>query len=109
MNNTSIRLFAGKTKIRDSEGYAKEIEVWGDSIPASRKDSSRNDEILASQKGYTATAVYSIASVCYSGESELKDDADGSIYKIRRDFRKDKSMKVELTCEFRERGKHESI
>ncbi|MGO5338012.1 hypothetical protein ACTQZS_14630 [Bilifractor sp. LCP19S3_H10] len=88
---------------RDSEGYRKETIVWASGIPASRRDATRNDEIIAQQDGYTADVVFRIASICYSGEKYLKDDADDHIYDIKRHYHGDKRMYVDLTCQRRER------
>lgn len=92
----------GKTElVRDSEGYVTENITWISGIPASRRDVTRTDEIIAAQDGYTADAVYRIAAICYSGQKCLKDEADGEPYDIQRTFRGDKKMYIDLTCQRR--------
>ena len=74
-------------------------------IPADFRDSTRDDEVLAKQNGYTADQVVEIMACNYSGESFLVDESTGEIYDIKRRYQKNKSMKVQLTCQMRERGK----
>ena len=40
----------------------------------------------------------------YNGEGRLMDDSDGTVYDVKRIYRKDKSMAVILTCERRQHG-----
>ena len=49
--------------------------------------------------------VVEIMACNYSGESFLVDESTGEIYDIKRRYQKNKSMKVQLTCQMRERGK----
>ena len=65
---------------------------------------TRNDEILASQKGYTADQNIEVMACNYNGEDRLMDDSDGTVYDVKRTYRKDKSMAVILTCERRQHG-----
>lgn len=76
-------------------------------IPASFTDATRNDELITQQQGYTADQVVEIVACNYSGQSFLVDEATGDIYDIIRNFQKDKSMTVSLTCQKRERGKEQ--
>lgn len=102
MYDRTISLPEKTETTRDSEGYRKDIVTWASGIPASRRDVTRNDEIVAQQSGYTADAIYRIASVCYNGEAYLRDDADYHIYDIKRSYHADKRMYVDLTCQRRE-------
>ena len=52
--------------------------------------------------------VVEIMACNYSGESFLVDESTGEIYDIKRRFQKNKSMKVQLTCQMRERGKEQA-
>lgn len=73
-------------------------------IPANFTDTTRDDEILGNQKGYTADQNIELMECNYNGQSFLVDEATGDCYDIKRTFRKDRSMTVVLTCEKRERG-----
>ena len=68
--------------------------MWNKSIslPVKKNDPTINDN--------------GIMMACnYSGESFLVDESTGEIYDIKRRYQKNKSMKVQLTCQMRERGK----
>ena len=47
------------------------------------RDSTRDDEVLAKQNGYTADQVVEIMACNYSGESFLVDESTGEIYDIK--------------------------
>ena len=98
MWNGSIALPRRKYEDQDKDG-------WEHGIPASFADVTRNDEVLAAQKGYSADQNIEIMECNYQGESFLFDESREVIYDIRRTFRKDKSMVLVLTCERREHGK----
>lgn len=107
MWTTQIRLSTEMETSQDSAGFETETPSWSESIPASRADAGRQDQTLADQEGYTASAVYTIESAAYdSGTSVLIDDASGEIYDIRRTYQPQKSHYIQLTCEVRESGKH---
>lgn len=78
-------------------------------IPADFRDCTREDEVLAKQNGYTADLTVEIMSCNYSGQSFLVDETTGDIYDIKRRFQKNKSMRIQLTCQKRERGKDEEV
>lgn len=104
MWDRSISLPVRKISGQDSAGFETDVVyeyICG--IPASFTDTTRDDEILAAQKGYTADQNVEIMACNYSGASFLVDESDGCIYDIRRTFRKDKSMLLTLTCERRQR------
>ena len=82
MWNGSVRFLRKGSAGQDKDGFRHTEDIQSDSIPASFTDVTRNDEILASQKGYT----------------------DGTVYDVKRIYRKDKSMAVILTCERRQHG-----
>lgn len=103
MWNASIKLPVGKEEGRDKDSFPTGTTYsFLENIPASFTDVTRNDEILASQKGYTADQNIEIMACNYSGQAFLVDEATGDTYDIRRTHRKDRSMKIVLTCERRE-------
>lgn len=106
MWNGSIRLPVSKSGNVNKNGFVSDpVYEFLAGIPANFTDVTRNDEILASQNGYTADQNIEIMACNYTGQSFLEDEANGQQYDIRRTYRKDKSMSVVLTCERRERGK----
>ena len=52
--------------------------------------------------GYTADQTVEIMACNYNGQQFLVDEETEEIYDIKRVYRKDKSMKVILTCQKRE-------
>lgn len=102
MWNGSVRLIRHKQNGQNANGFAETVPVYSESIPASIADVTRNDEVLASQKGYTADRNIEIMACNYHGERQLMDEADGRIYDIRRTYKNHKSMKLILTCEMRD-------
>lgn len=104
MWNGSIQLVRKENAVQDKDGFRKESRAYSESIPANFTDVTRNDEILASQKGYTADQNIEIMECNYGGERCLLDESTGNIYDVKRTFRKDKSMAVILTCERRQNG-----
>lgn len=110
MWNKSISLPVKKKDptINDNGIMMEETYEFIGGIPADFRDSTRDDEVLAKQNGYTADQVVEIMACNYSGESILVDESTGEIYDIKRRFQKNKSMKVQLTCQMRERGKEQA-
>lgn len=106
MWNKSISLPVKKMGGTNKNGFPVDVayEYLGN-IPANFIDTSRDDELLAKQKGYTADQNVEIMACNYSGQSFLIDESTGQRYEIRRTYGKDKSMTIILTCEKRERGK----
>lgn len=104
MWNGSIKLLSRDTRSQDKDGFLHTDMLYTESIPADFKDVTRNDEILAAQKGYTANQNIEIMSCNYHGEKCLVDESDHTLYDVKRIFRKDKSMRVTLTCERRQYG-----
>ena len=94
MWNGSIAFPRRKYEDQDKDGFPQEESYeWEHGIPASFADVTRNDEVLAAQKGYSAD------------QNIEFDESREVIYDIRRTFRKDKSMVLVLTCERRVHGK----
>ena len=98
----SISLPARKIQEQDSEGFAHTEYEYISGIPASFLDATRDDEILAAQKGYSADQSVEIMACNYNGASFLIDEENGQVYDIQRTFRKDKGMTMVLTCQRRE-------
>ncbi len=90
---------------QDDEGFSKATYEFMGGIPANFTDVTRNDETLASQKGYTAEQNVEVIACNYNGQSWLVDDETGDVYDIKRTYRKDKGKVLVLTCESRNRGK----
>ena len=101
MWNKSIKLVTGVTVETDEDGFDTETETYLEGIPASFSDTTRNDEIIAHQTGYTADQNIEILDCNYNGEKYLYDEEDGSRYEVKRAFHKNKSMNIVLTCERR--------
>lgn len=105
MQKGSISLPVKRREVKDSEGFRKEQWEFLRGIRADFKDATRNDEILASQCGYTASVVAEIAACAYNGASFFVNEATGEIYDIKRTYCPERSRKVQLTGERREHGK----
>lgn len=104
MWNKSIKLVTRVIIKTDEEGFDTESEQFLENIPANFTDTTRNDELIANQSGYTASQNIEIKRCNYNGEQYLYDEETGDKYEIKRTYRKDKSMNIILTCERRERG-----
>lgn len=102
---TSISLPQDDTVSQDQDGFVTHNKTFIKNIPARRKDTSRNDELMAHQLGYSVSAIFEIDSACYNKAGYLIDEADDTTYDIKRTHKKEKSNKIELTCEVREHGK----
>lgn len=102
---TSVSLPMKETTTQDPDGFPVTVIDWLEGVPASRKDTTRDDEILAKQAGYSADQTYELDKGCYSGQGYLKDEETGTVYDVKRSFIKEKSNVVALTCEVRDRGK----
>lgn len=104
MWNGSVKFISRENIRQDKDGFCQPDEVWTDSIPASFTDVTRNDELLASQMGYTADQNVEVMACNYNGENRLLDESDHTVYDVKRIYRKDKSMEIILTCERRQHG-----
>lgn len=104
MWNRSISLPTRKVTEQNESGFRTEHWEFIRSIPASLKDATRQDEIVGNQSGYQASVIAEIMACNYNGGSFFVDEVTGDVYDIRRTFRPDKSMMIQLTGERRERG-----
>ena len=100
MWNNSIKLSTDDGEL-DDDGYKKKVKSYTKSIPANFLDTTRDDEILANQLGYTAHQVVEIVACNYSGQKYLLSESDNMEYEVKRTFKKNKSMYIQLTCERR--------
>lgn len=105
MWNKSIALPKTRITATDAAGFPSSDWDFTEHIPANFKDVTRADETLAHECGYTADVVVEIVGENYNRASFFVDEATGEIYDIRRTYRPDRSMTVQLTGERRERGK----
>ncbi len=104
MWNRSIALPRKEVLEQDGEGFQKTRREFIKGIPANFTDVTRNDEILASQKGYTINQNVEIMACNYSGEAYVVDESTGDMLEVKRVFQKDKSNFVILSCERRKNG-----
>lgn len=101
MQNKSISLPVKKMETQDEAGFQDVQYEFLREIPAEFTDATRNDEILAAQKGYTISQNVEIMACNYDGQRWLIDETDGCIFDIKRIYRKNKGMKIVLSCERR--------
>lgn len=102
---TSISLPDTDNISQDNDGFVTHEKTYIKGIPARRKDTSRNDELMAHQMGYSVSCIFEIDSACYNKAGYLVDESDETTYDIKRTHKKEKSQKIELTCEVRQSGK----
>lgn len=105
MQNRSISFPVRKREQQDSEGFMTEQWDFMKGIRADFQDATRQDELLANQRGYEATVVVEIMACAYNGASFFVDEATGEIYDIKRTYKPNKSGKIQLTGERRQNGK----
>lgn len=106
MWNTSVKIPITDEKSQDSSGFVTHNKTYLEHIPASKKDTTRSDETLANQLGYTVSVIFEIDKACYNNNAAyLIDEQDNVVYDIKRKYNADKSNLVVLTCEVRENGK----
>lgn len=102
---TSISLPSKDEISQDADGFVTHNKTFVKNIPARRKDTSRNDELMAHQMGYSVSCIFEIDSACYQKQGYLVDESDSVTYDIKRTHKKEKSTKIELVCEVRQNGK----
>lgn len=105
MWKTTVTIPGTRTVEINENGFPVETVTASISgIPAIFRDTTRQDEIAASQLGYTVTQNIEMMACNYNGASYLVDDATGDIYDVRRPYHPEKSNHIILTCSRRERG-----
>lgn len=102
---TSISLPNSDEISQDADGFVTHNKTFVKNIPARKMDTTRSDELMAHQMGYSVSCVYEIDSACYQKQGYLVDESDSVTYDIKRTHKKEKSQKIELTCEVRQSGK----
>lgn len=104
MWNGCIKMPKGKSTKKDKDGFPVNEFTYTSSIPASIQDATRNEEVLAQQFGYQADVTVKIMACNDTGALFFVDESTGEEYLIRRRFRKDKGMFVQLIGERRQRN-----
>lgn len=102
---TSISLPSADEISQDADGFVTHNKTFVKNIPARKMDTTRSDELIAHQMGYSVSCIFEIDSACYSHQGYLVDESDSTTYDIKRTHKKEKSNKIELTCEVRQHGK----
>lgn len=102
---TEIMLPAGDEVTRDADGFETHTKTYIEGIPASIKDTTRDDELLANQSGYRADVIVEIEASVYNGAGHFIDKVSGFTYDIVRTFKKERSNRIQLTGQRREHGK----
>lgn len=105
MWDRSIALPKEKVRTQSSGGFVAEEWTYIRGIPASALDATRSDELLANQCGYGADLVVEIQACNYNGASFFVDESTGETYEIKRTYKPNRSMLIQLTGERREHGK----
>ena len=103
MWNKSVKILTGQKTEPDEDGFDISSESYLENVPANFTTTTRNDQIIANQSGYSADQNIEIAVCNYNGESILIYEETGYRYEVKRTFQSDKSMNIVLTCERRER------
>lgn len=102
---TSISLPSADEISQDADGFVTHNKTFIKNIPARKMDTTRSDELMAHQLGYTVSCIFEIDIACYSHQGYLIDESDNVTYDIKRTHQKEKSQKIELICEVRQSGK----
>ena len=103
MRLTSVKFPMMVSVTRDSAGFpAQEDIIWGDSYPATVRDTTNRETVAAHQTGYDIDKVFVVR--CYGGQNVLKDDSDECIYDIQRAYRASNTGETILECSRREPG-----
>lgn len=102
---TSISLPNSDEITQDQDGFVTHNKTYVKGIPARKMDTTRSDELMAHQMGYSVSCIFEIDSACYSHQGYLIDESDNVTYDIKRTHQKEKSQKIELICEVRDHGK----
>lgn len=105
MWNGSIALIRTIQGGQNKNGFPQNEYERSEEMPANISDTTRADEVVGNQYGYSADITVEIAACNYSGESAFQDIGTGIIYDVKRTYRPPRSMNIILTGEARERGK----
>ncbi len=105
MWTTSIALPMKGEHTQDAAGFRTETKEYLEGIPANMLDTTRQDEIIANQMGYTADVIVEIEAAAYNGAGHFIDEATGDEYDIKRTFHGNRSNRIQLTGQRRHHGK----
>ena len=107
MWNQIIKIPVSAQTTQDAEGYPTTVTIYR-TIRASFKSATRNDQIVADQKGYSADIIAEVMQRNLYGLpsnwSQFVDVLTGDVYELKRAYKKDKGRTVELTGQLVRRG-----
>lgn len=103
----TIKVPVTTAEVQDAEGYPTNVPTYR-TIRANFLDATRNDQIVAEQKGYSADIIVEVMVRNLSGLpanwSQFEDVLTGDVYELKRTYRKNKGRTVELTGQLVRRG-----
>ena len=105
MWNGSIVLMRTIQTGQNTNGFPQSKYEYSEEIPADISDTTRTEEVVGEQLGYSADITVEIVACNYAGESTFKDVGTGIVYDVKRTYKPPKSMNIILTGEAREHGK----
>lgn len=105
MWNGSIVLMKTIQTGQNTNGFPQSKYECSEEISADISDTTRTDEVVGEQLGYSADITVEIVACNYAGESTFKDVGTGIVYDVKRTYKPPKSMNIILTGEAREHGK----
>lgn len=105
MWNGSIILMKTIQMGQNTNGFQQSKYECSEEIPADISDTTRTDEVVGEQLGYSADITVEIVACNYAGESTFKDVGTGIVYDVKRTYKPPESMNIILTGEAREHGK----
>lgn len=107
MWNRTIKIPVSSITTQDAEGYPTTQTVYR-TIRANIQSASRNDQIVADQKGYSADIIATVMTRNLLGLprnwSQFVEPLSGDVFEVKRTYRPDKSRFVELTGQLVRRG-----
>ena len=107
MWNRTIKVPVSSVTTQDAEGYPTTTTVYR-TIRANLQSASRNDQIVADQKGYSADIIATVMARNLAGLplnwSQFIEPVSGDVYEVKRTYRADKSRFIELTGQLVRRG-----
>ncbi|RGN03783.1 hypothetical protein [Blautia obeum] len=100
---TSVKFPSAVSVERDAAGFStSEVIAWGDSYPATVRDTTNRETVAAHQTGYDIDKIFVVR--CYGGQNILKDDADECVYDVHRTYAASGTREIILECSRREPG-----
>lgn len=86
----------------DESGFKTKKIIYSEEMPCIIQDSTRQDQTLANQCGYTADMVIKMLTGIYGKQKSLLCVNDGEVYDIKRKFVGKNGTEIQLTCQRRE-------